>query len=102
MSSSSQLDNAAPTVHSVLTSRAADPADLDEDVADPIDDREVFDLVRSELLLIIPIALSNLEFSVTFLPGIKYTKLLPESMAHLGICVCRLAPEPCSINTTCI
>ena len=49
MSLSSQLDNAAPTVHSVLTPRAADPADLDESVADPIDSREFFDLVRSEL-----------------------------------------------------
>ena len=53
MSLSSQLDNAAPTVHSVLTSRAADPADLDESVADPIDAREVFDLVRSELFIIL-------------------------------------------------
>ena len=33
--SSSQLENAAPRVHSVLTSRAADSADLDEDVQDP-------------------------------------------------------------------
>jgi len=44
---SSQLENAAPTVHSVLTSRAADPADLDESIQDPFDSREVFDLVRN-------------------------------------------------------
>ena len=48
---SSQLENAAPTVHSVLTSRAADPADLDESIQDPFDSREVFDLVRSEIHL---------------------------------------------------
>ena len=48
-SSVSELENAAPRVHSVLTSRAADPADLDESVQDPFDAREVFDLVRSEI-----------------------------------------------------
>ena len=51
MSMSSELENAAPRVHSVLTSRAADPADLDESVQDPFDSREVFDLVRSEIHL---------------------------------------------------
>ena len=45
--SSMSLENAAPQVHSVLRSRAADPADLDEAVQDPFDAREVFDLVRS-------------------------------------------------------
>ena len=44
---SMSLENAAPQVHSVLGSRAADPADLDEAVQDPFDAREVFDLVRS-------------------------------------------------------
>ena len=44
---SSSLENAEPQVHSVLRSRAADPADLDEAVQDPFDAREVFDLVRS-------------------------------------------------------
>ena len=47
--SMSELENAAPRVHSVLTSRAADPDDLDESVQDPFDDREVFDLVRSDI-----------------------------------------------------
>ena len=46
--SSAALDNAAPTVYAALAPRAADPAgaDLDPDLRDPFDAREIFDLVR--------------------------------------------------------
>eukprot|EP00051_Salpingoeca_urceolata_P026912 m.479251 g.479251 ORF g.479251 m.479251 type:complete len:156 (+) comp21381_c0_seq1:67-534(+) len=42
----SQLDNAAPSVHGVAEARKLKPQDYDDDVPDPIDPREIFDLVR--------------------------------------------------------
>ena len=41
------LDNAAPRVHGKAEARIARHEDLDEDVVDEIDRREVFDLLRS-------------------------------------------------------
>lgn len=41
-----QLDNAAPQVHAKAARRVTVPTDLDEDVADAFDAREIFDLIR--------------------------------------------------------
>ena len=41
-----QLDNANPTLHQVGGSRHATEADWDENVSDPVDVREIFDLIR--------------------------------------------------------
>ncbi|KAM9847536.1 cytosolic iron-sulfur assembly component 2B [Aulostomus maculatus] len=47
MSASSQLENANPVIFERSDERLLTAADEDEDVHDPIDDREIFDLIRS-------------------------------------------------------
>ena len=44
--SSDRLENVNPTVHSVLNSRVLTEVDWDDSVTDPVDVREIFDLVR--------------------------------------------------------
>ena len=46
MSGSDRLENVNPQVHSTAGQRDVTSAELDNDVTDPIDAREVFDLVR--------------------------------------------------------
>ena len=46
MSGSDRLENINPQIHSTAGQRQITPAELDNDVTDPIDAREVFDLVR--------------------------------------------------------
>ncbi len=41
------LENAAPVVRASAAARAVLPSELDDNVVDPIDVREVFDLLRS-------------------------------------------------------
>jgi hypothetical protein len=41
------LENAAPVVRASAAARAVLPSELDDNVVDPIDAREVFDLLRS-------------------------------------------------------
>ena len=41
------MENVSPEVHSTAEQRAVTCAELDESIADPIDAREVFDLVRA-------------------------------------------------------
>jgi len=43
---SAGLENANPTLHTVLTTREARDTDWDDSVTDPFDVREVFDLIR--------------------------------------------------------
>ena len=40
------LENANPTLHTVLGSRDASDADWDDSITDPFDVREIFDLIR--------------------------------------------------------
>ena len=40
------LENAAPTVHAKAGARSVLPSELDDDVTDPFDAREIFDLLR--------------------------------------------------------
>ena len=40
------LENINPAVHSKLPPREPQPQDYDDDITDPIDSREVFDLIR--------------------------------------------------------
>ncbi len=40
------LENAAPKVYVPLTSRPLSPSALDASVRDPVDAREIFDLIR--------------------------------------------------------
>ncbi|XP_024152539.1 cytosolic iron-sulfur assembly component 2B [Oryzias melastigma] len=47
MSGSSQLENANPVIFQRSGERQQTAAEEDEDVHDPIDDREIFDLIRS-------------------------------------------------------
>ncbi|XP_023819385.1 mitotic spindle-associated MMXD complex subunit MIP18 [Oryzias latipes] len=47
MSGGSQLENANPVIFQRSGERQLTAADEDEDVHDPIDDREIFDLIRS-------------------------------------------------------
>ena len=44
--SSSSLENSAPQVYSTLGTRPVTDQDLDPEVCDPFDDREIFDLIR--------------------------------------------------------
>ena len=46
MSGSDRLENVNPEIHSTAGQRPVTAAELDDAVADPIDAREVFDLVR--------------------------------------------------------
>ncbi|XP_061647158.1 cytosolic iron-sulfur assembly component 2B isoform X1 [Phyllopteryx taeniolatus] len=47
MSGGTQLENANPVIFERSGERLLTAADEDEDVHDPIDDREIFDLIRS-------------------------------------------------------
>eukprot|EP00037_Helgoeca_nana_P033020 m.416318 g.416318 ORF g.416318 m.416318 type:complete len:158 (-) comp29929_c0_seq1:443-916(-) len=47
MISSDELENANPERVSVAAERQDSPSDWDNDVADPVDTREVFDLIRN-------------------------------------------------------
>ncbi|XP_061692805.1 cytosolic iron-sulfur assembly component 2B [Syngnathoides biaculeatus] len=47
MSGATQLENANPVIFERSGERLLTAADEDEDVHDPIDDREIFDLIRS-------------------------------------------------------
>ncbi|XP_077351226.1 cytosolic iron-sulfur assembly component 2B [Festucalex cinctus] len=47
MSGGTQLENANPVIFQRSGERLQTAADEDEDVHDPIDDREIFDLIRS-------------------------------------------------------
>ncbi|XP_059390107.1 cytosolic iron-sulfur assembly component 2B-like [Carassius carassius] len=47
MSGGTRLENANPLIFERSGERLLTAADEDEDVADPIDDREIFDLIRS-------------------------------------------------------
>ncbi|XP_057201726.1 cytosolic iron-sulfur assembly component 2B [Triplophysa rosa] len=47
MSSGTRLENANPLIFQRSGERLVTATDEDEDVADPIDDREIFDLIRS-------------------------------------------------------
>ncbi|XP_026071267.1 mitotic spindle-associated MMXD complex subunit MIP18-like [Carassius auratus] len=47
MSGGTRLENANPLIFQRSGERLVTAADEDEDVADPIDDREIFDLIRS-------------------------------------------------------
>ncbi|XP_026123665.1 mitotic spindle-associated MMXD complex subunit MIP18-like [Carassius auratus] len=47
MSGGTRLENANPLIFERSGERLLTVADEDEDVADPIDDREIFDLIRS-------------------------------------------------------
>ncbi|XP_016119964.1 mitotic spindle-associated MMXD complex subunit MIP18-like [Sinocyclocheilus grahami] len=47
MSGGTRLENANPLIFQRSGERLLTAADEDEDVADPIDDREIFDLIRS-------------------------------------------------------
>lgn len=42
------LDNANPEVFQASTERATTEQELDDEVEDPIDSREIFDILRSE------------------------------------------------------
>lgn len=46
MSGSDRLDNVNPTLHGTIGDREERAADWDESIEDPIDDREIFDLIR--------------------------------------------------------
>ena len=41
-----ELENATPTVHGKAAARPVLPSELDDSASDPIDQREVFDLLR--------------------------------------------------------
>ncbi|XP_016402350.1 mitotic spindle-associated MMXD complex subunit MIP18-like, partial [Sinocyclocheilus rhinocerous] len=47
MSGGTRLENANPLIFQRSGERLLTATDEDEDVADPIDDREIFDLIRS-------------------------------------------------------
>lgn len=40
------MENAAPQLHKQADARPPEPTDYDDDVEDPFDAREVFDLIR--------------------------------------------------------
>ena len=46
MSGSDRLENVNPQIHGTAGQRAVTPAELDDSLTDPIDAREVFDLIR--------------------------------------------------------
>uniref|UniRef100_A0A2P2HXL1 MIP18 family protein CG7949-like n=1 Tax=Hirondellea gigas TaxID=1518452 RepID=A0A2P2HXL1_9CRUS len=46
MAGTAQLDNLNPTLFSTASQRFCSTADWDDDVYDPVDEREIFDMVR--------------------------------------------------------
>ncbi|KAM6956662.1 cytosolic iron-sulfur assembly component 2B [Aplochiton taeniatus] len=93
MSGGTRLENANPLIFQRSGARLQTATDEDEDVVDPIDDREIFDLIRSindpehplsleELNVVeqVRVVVDNLESSV----AVEFTPTIPHcSMATL-------------------
>jgi len=93
-----ELQNATPRIFSTLKERPITSVELDENIEDPIDEREVFDLIRDindpehplslEQLNVVSEELVNVD-NATRVINVQFTPTIPHcSMATLiGLCI---------------